>query len=129
MPSTAEKWEATEEVIKDVPEVGDIVATPFGGERDDVVVDLETERRARAGQKIASEKAKADVEALTQKAILDSRRRIESADEPAVNHRKQWMEDAPSTPLKEPAGRMRTNTWVKNESRGFFAKLFNRKAK
>jgi hypothetical protein len=124
MPSPAEKWESTKEVIEKVPEVPEIEAVPLGGEGNDVVVDLSAEREKREGIKAASEAAKRDTETSLKK----TRERLQSREivEP-LRARKQPFPEAPSEPMIEPAGKMRSRTWADNESRGFFARLFKRK--
>ena len=124
MPSPAQKWESTKEVVGNVPEVAEVKAVPLGGEGDDVVVDLNAEREKRESIKAASEGAKRDTAA----GIIMARERLHSREtvEP-IRARKQPFSEAPSESMKEPAGKMRSRTWSDNESRGFFARLFNRK--
>ena len=124
MPNPAQKWESTKEVVGNVPEVVEVDTVPLGGEGNDVVVDLNAEREKREGIKAASEAAKRDTAA----GIIRARERLQSREtvEP-VRARKQPFPEAPSEPMKEPAGKMRSRDWADNESRGFFAKLFNRK--
>ena len=96
MSDAAEKWRVPEEVVKEVPVVPEVEAVPLGGEGNDVVVDLNAEREAREGVKKASEQAKLDTQVAAQRA----RENLSAIDpEGPIVHRKQWMENAPTTPI------------------------------